>query len=81
MITPLGRSSMGNIAPERKKIGIMMKFIISGNACMSSSREAIAVPAAVNSSAIMYMYTNARGKNSIDGRNPMNKEITRTTIP
>ena len=57
-----GKPSSGNKAPERKNNGMIKKFIIKENACMSSSNEAMVVPMAVNNTAIMIMKTIANGR-------------------
>ena len=72
----------GNNAPERKNIGMMTKFIINENACISSILDAIAVPKAAKSIAIKNIKTkasNARG--ILTGLNPIAMEIKKTTIP
>ena len=59
------RLPTGNNAPEKKNIGITRKFMIRGNACMSSMREPTVVPMAVKSMAIKNMKTAATGSSRV----------------
>ena len=76
-----GILSKGKTAPDKKKIGIIRKFIIIGKACMSSNCEAIATPSAVNKIAIRNMNKNANGILTINGLNPTIRAIRNTIIP
>ena len=49
---------------------MIMKFIIIGNACMSSNFDAKAIPIAVNRQAIKNMNKRAKGRNKKFGLNP-----------
>ena len=79
---PLANPSRGKSAPERKNIGMMTKFIINWNACISSSLDAIAVPSAVNNIAIKNIKINETSTIIIlTGLNPMSIDINKTIIP
>src|SRR5574341_4775 len=47
-----GRPSSGNMAPERKNIGSVRKFMITVNPCIDRMREAAAMPMAVSENEI-----------------------------
>jgi hypothetical protein len=77
-----GAPSNGNNAPERKNVGMMMKFIMSWNHCISSSFDATAVPKAVKSTAIKNMNPNATTTmDRLSGLNPISIEMKNTMIP
>ena len=72
----------GNNAPDKKNVGMMRKLIINGNACISSSIVAIAVPNAVKTNAIRNMMRRATGsKKILSGLKPMARVIKKTMIP
>jgi hypothetical protein len=81
-LSAVGMFSRGKRAPDRKKRGMMRKLIIRGKACMSSSCEAMAVPRAVNRTAIRNMNRNIGIiPMSDEGRKPMSIETRKTIVP
>ena len=77
-----GNPSSGNKAPERKNTGMIIKFIINWNHCISSSFDAIAVPKAVKSIAIKNINQNAMiTMDRFTGLNHTNIEMKKTIIP
>lgn len=77
----LGAPSSGNNAPERKNTGMIMKFMINWNPCISWSLDAIAVPKAVKSIAIRNIKPNAiMTIDRFSGLNHTSIEIKNTMI-
>ena len=71
----------GKSAPDKKKRGMIKKFIIRGKACMSLSFDANAVPRDVKRIPIKIMKTSATGIITKSGRNPIAIVIIKTIIP
>ena len=60
----LGSPATGKSAFEKKNSGMTRKFMMSSKPCISSKLEAMAVPMAVNRTAIRNMNSIANGKNN-----------------
>ncbi len=77
-----GSPAKGKMAPERKKRGMTIKFMISWKPCMSDRTEAIAVPKAVNKIAMSRMKMKAVKIGVIEASlKPAIKEIIKTKKP
>ena len=74
-----GAEVSGKSAPERKNSGILTRLTMSPKPCMSSMVEAMAVPKAVNTSAIENMNRSPQRTAAMSGRKPI-ATVMRSTI-
>ncbi len=73
---------VGNSAPERKSSGIMRKFMIRLNPCISFSLEAMASPSPMKAMEIRIMKASAIITPAADiGLKPITKEIISIAEP